>query len=394
MCCKWIGPGWFIPIISLCFGIASIGTAFVNDIHSVCGVRFVLGIFEAGMLPGIAYYMSRWYRRSELAFRLSLYIVMAPLAGAFGGLLASAILTLDHFGSLHRWRMIFAIEGIVTCVLSLISFITLTDRPETARWLTQEEKDLAIARVKSERVGQGEVLDKLDRKKTFRGIFNPVVLATSLIFLLNNITVQGLAFFAPTIVRTIYPKASVVSQQLHTVPPYVVGAFFTVLFPFLSWRFDKRTIFMIAGAPLIMIGYIMFLATGSTDAQVRYGATFLIASGAFAFGALCNAQGSANVVTDTARASAIGTIVMFGNVGGLISTWSFLPFDGPNYPIGNGLNLATSSSIFIISILLVLWMKMSNKKRSQVDVDAELAGKSQGEIEDLDWRHPSFRWRP
>lgn len=394
MCCKWIGPGWFIPIISLCFGIASIGTAFVHDIHSICGVRFVLGIFEAGMLPGIAYYMSRWYRRSELAFRLSLYIVMAPLAGAFGGLLASAILTLDHFGSLHRWRMIFAIEGIVTCLLALISFFTLTDRPETARWLSQEEKDLAIARVKSERVGQGEVLDKLDRKKTMRGIFNPVVLATSVIFMLNNITVQGLAFFAPTIVRTIYPKATVVSQQLHTVPPYIVGAFFTLLFPFLSWRFDRRTIFMIAGAPLIMIGYIMFLATGSTDTQVRYGATFLIASGAFAFGALCNAQGSANVVTDTARASAIGTIVMFGNIGGLISTWSFLPFDGPNYHIGNGLNLATSSTIFVVSICLVLWMKMSNKKRSQVDVDAELAGKSQGEIEDLDWRHPSFRWRP
>jgi hypothetical protein len=77
------------------------------------------------MMPGIAYYMSRWYRRSELAFRLSLYIVMAPLgtilnhqslhhpliclqAGAFGGLLASGILKLSHFGGLHQWRMIFA----------------------------------------------------------------------------------------------------------------------------------------------------------------------------------------------------------------------------------------------------------------------------------------------
>lgn len=117
----------------------------------------MLGIFEAGMLPGIAYYLSRWYRRSELAFRLALYIVMAPLAGAFGGLLASAILTLDHFGSLHTWRMIFAIEGIVTCALGLIAFLTLTDRPETARWLSQEEKDLAIARLKSERVATTEV---------------------------------------------------------------------------------------------------------------------------------------------------------------------------------------------------------------------------------------------
>ncbi|EON63589.1 hypothetical protein W97_02817 [Coniosporium apollinis CBS 100218] len=392
MACKWIGPGWFIPAISLGFGICSVGTAFVTNIQGVCGVRFLLGIFEAGMLPGIAYYMSRWYRRSELAFRLSLYIVMAPLAGAFGGLLASAILKLPHFGSLTRWRMIFAIEGIITIGLSLISFITLTDRPETARWLSQEEKDLAIARVKSERIGTTEVLDKIDTAKTLRGIFSPVTIATSVIFLLDNITVQGLAFFLPTIVRTIYPRNTVIFQQLRTVPPYIVGGFFTVFFPFLSWRFDKRNIFFIFSAPLMMIGYILFLA--STNAQVRYGATFLITSGAFAYGALCNAQVSANVVSDTARSSAIGTNVMFGNIGGLISTWAFLPFDGPNYPIGNGMNLATSSTILILSIALLFWMKADNNRRERRDVDAELAGLDSKSIQDLDWRHPAFRWKP
>lgn len=109
--CKWIGPGWFLPAISLGFGISSLGTAFVNNQAQAMGVRFLLGVFEAGMMPGIAYYLSRWYRRSELAFGLSLYIVMAPLAGAFGGLLASGILKLPHFGGLHTWRMIFGKEG-------------------------------------------------------------------------------------------------------------------------------------------------------------------------------------------------------------------------------------------------------------------------------------------
>jgi hypothetical protein len=141
-----------------------------------------------------------------------------------------------------------------------------------------------------------------------------------------------------------------------------------------------------------MCGYIMFLA--SKEPHVRYGATFLIASGAFSFGALCNAQVAANVVSDTARSSAIGTNVMLGNVGGLISTWSFLPFDGPNYHIGNGLNLATSSTIFLLSILLLLWMIANNKQRDRRDVDAELAGLSQKQIQDLDWRHPAFRWKP
>ncbi|KAL2786079.1 major facilitator superfamily domain-containing protein [Aspergillus keveii] len=391
LCCKWMGPGWFLPISTLLFGVASIATAFVNTIHQASGVRFVLGIFEAGMLPGIAYYLSRWYRRSELAFRLSLYIVMAPLAGAFGGLLASAILTLDHFGSLHTWRMIFAIEGVVTIGLALISFLTLTDRPETARWLSQEEKDLAIARIKSERVGTTEVLDKIDTKKLKRGIFNPVTMATSFIFLLNNITVQGLAFFAPTIVRTIYPDATVVTQQLRTVPPYVVGAFFTLLMPYFSWRLDKRMPCFVAGPPLMMTGYIMFLAT--SDGHVRYGATFLIASGAFAFGALTNAHVSNNVVSDTARSAAIGCNVMFGNVGGLISTWSFLSFDAPDYHIGNGLNLATSSLILILSILLWGWMSRDNKKREETDIDQALAGLDQRQIQDLDWRNPAFKWR-
>lgn len=142
-----------------------------------------------------------------------------------------------------------------------------------------------------------------------------------------------------------------------------------------------------------MVGYIMFLA--STEAQTRYGATFLIASGAFAFGALCNASVSANVVSDTARASAIGTNVMLGNVGGLISTWSFLPFDKPNYHIGNGLNLATSSCILLLSTMLLFWMKWDNRKREerQEGVDEELAGLTQQQQQDLDWKHPSFRWR-
>jgi hypothetical protein len=122
--------------------------------------------------------------------------------------------------------------------------------------------------------------------------------------------------------------------------------------------------------------------------------TLQLACGAFSFGALCNAHSAANVVSDTARSSAIGTTVMFGNVGGLISTWSFLPFDGPNFHIGNGLNLATSSTTLIVSILLYLWMIRDNKKREQADVDALLGELSERQIQDMDWKHPGHRWRP
>jgi predicted MFS family arabinose efflux permease len=267
----------------------------------------------------------------------------------------------------------------------------MTDRPESARWLSPAEKDLAARRVMSERVGTTEILDKLNFRKTMRGMFNPITVSTGFIFLLTNITVQGLGFFTPTIIKTIYPKNSVISQQLHTVPPYVVGTVLTIGIPLLSWRFENRNIFIMLSAPLVIAGYIMFVAT--TNPQIRYAATFLIASGAFANGALCNAQVSANVISDTAHSSAIGLNVMMGNIGGLIATWSFLPFDGPNYLIGNGLNLATSTTILISAFLLSLWMRYDNKKRAGVDTVVALQGLCQKEIQDLDWRHPEFRWK-
>jgi MFS family permease len=390
--CKLVGPGWFIPATALGFGCTTVACAYTHTKAQIAGVRFVLGIFEAGMLPGIAYYLSRWYRRKELVWRLALYVVAAPIAGAFSGLLASGILTLDHVAGVHQWRMIFLVEGIITIGLSCIAFFTLTDRPETARWLTPAERELAIARIKSERVGQTALLDRVDTKKLKRGIFNPVVLATAVIFFFDNVTVQGLAFFAPSIIKTIYPHHSVVQQQLRTVPPYIVGAVGGLGFAFASMKRDRRIFVFLMSAPCVMIGYIMYLA--STNPHVRYGASFIIAFGAFTAGAQCNAHVSANVVSDTSRAAGIGTNVMFGNLGGLVATWAFLPFDAPNYMIGNGLNLATSSSMLLIAIALYFWQPWDNKKRDRKDIDAELSGLSQAEIEDLDWKHPAFRWKP
>ncbi|KAH8431501.1 uncharacterized protein LDX57_009164 [Aspergillus melleus] len=142
----------------------------------------------------------------------------------------------------------------------------------------------------------------------------------------------------------------------------------------------------------MMIGYIMFLAT--TDKKTQYGATFLIASGSFTFGALVNAIASANVVSDSARSSAIGTTGLIGNIGGLISTWSYMAKDAPLYHVGNGLNLAAASATLLVAIALLLYMTWDNRRREQRDVRAELDGLSQKEVEDLDWWHPGFRWRP
>lgn len=288
--------------------------------------------------------------------------------------------------------MIFAIEGLATCTLSVITFFLMTDRPETAIWLSPEEKLLALARVKSERVATTAVLDKLDTQKVLRGILNPVTIATGLIFLFDSITVQGVSIFAPMIVKAIYPQDSVISLQIRTVPFYLVEAFTVILCSSFSWKYDRRNIFFIICSPFTTVGYIMFLS--STNPNIRYAALFLISAGAYPHGSLCSAQVAANVVSDTARSAAIGAYITIGTFGGVISTWSFLPSNGPNYPIGNGINLATSASMTLVAVALSIWMKKNNSMRDHQIDNAELAGLTHEQIEDLDWHHPEFRWKP
>jgi len=79
--CKKVGPGKFIPILSFMFGLFSFVMAFVHNFGQAFAVRFLLGVAEAGVFPGMAYYLSRFYRKDELGFRFALYIVCAPLAG-------------------------------------------------------------------------------------------------------------------------------------------------------------------------------------------------------------------------------------------------------------------------------------------------------------------------
>ncbi|ATY66534.1 Major Facilitator Superfamily [Cordyceps militaris] len=388
--CKRIGPAWFLSSAILGFGVLTICTGLVRSFSALCGVRFVLGIFEAGIMPALVYYLSRWYTHSELTFRVSLFIISAALAGAFGGLLASAILSIPHLGSLYSWRLIFLIEGLASCALGIICFFILPDRPETAPWLSAEEKALAKARLDAERYTTDDSVAEFRWSKVRLGICNPVVLTTTTIFLLNSITVYGVSFFLPTIVKTIFPEKSVRMQQLLTVPPYFVGAIACALTSFWSWKAQQRGVFTIFCAPLTVVGYIIFLAT--SNQHLRYGATFLPFLGIFTYGALTNSHVAANVASDTARTAAIAVNVMGCNIGGLVSAWAYVPSDSPNYRIGNGLNLAAQASMIVIATGLYYWIKYDNKRRDDrqanqpEDLDVQ-------DMDTLDWKHPRFRWR-
>jgi MFS family permease len=89
-----------------------------------------------------------WYCRHEIQFRQALFFSSASIAGAFSGLLAFGIAKMDGTAGLEGWRWIFILEGIATVIVAVLAFFVLQDFPETATFLTEEEKAFVVFRLK------------------------------------------------------------------------------------------------------------------------------------------------------------------------------------------------------------------------------------------------------
>lgn len=99
---KIVGAKRWLPTLVLGFGIVSVFTSFVHDFAGPTVCRFVLGICEGGVLPGIAFYLSTFYRRKELLFRIPIFIMRSSMAGAFGRLLAAGLAQVPEWGMAAR----------------------------------------------------------------------------------------------------------------------------------------------------------------------------------------------------------------------------------------------------------------------------------------------------
>ncbi|KAL9622658.1 MAG: hypothetical protein Q9160_002968 [Pyrenula sp. 1 TL-2023] len=95
------------------------------------------------------YVISFWYSREEAQKRFTIYASSIMFAGAFGGLLATAIANMDNVRGLSNWRWVFIVEGTLTVIIGFVSFFLVTDFPREAKWLSSAEKELVFAKTQS-----------------------------------------------------------------------------------------------------------------------------------------------------------------------------------------------------------------------------------------------------
>ncbi|KAJ7759145.1 MFS general substrate transporter [Mycena metata] len=387
---KHFGSMWLAAMVT-CFGIITISTAFVKSYSGLIATRVFLGMAEGGTLSGLTYIISRYYRRSELVMRVGIFFgVSAPLAGAFGGLLASGLLHIGDIGTVKSWRKIFLVEGIITTGIGLICFVIIPTDPQRTRMLTPEEKALALARIDADQVVRTYGRKEPTTLKLILRSFNINTTLCLLCYIMANISFQGLSLFMPTVIATL-GHFTVVESQLRTVPPYLVGAVWAVITSYISVRIKQRASPIFVSGAFMVLGYA--IAVGTKNSHARYAACFFSIMGGSPIAPLELAWGTDNAAPDTIRAVTSAIIPGFGALGSVIAVWTYLPTDAPNYHKGNSLNLATTSAICVLTIIAAIYIRWENAKRTRGERDYRIQGKTVKELEELGYRHPHFHYQ-
>ncbi|KAH6697334.1 major facilitator superfamily domain-containing protein [Plectosphaerella plurivora] len=379
-------PRFWLPTLTIAFGIVATLLGVVTNLASFFVVRFLLGVAESGLFPGVVFYFSMWYTRKEVLTRVSLFFSAASLAGAFGGVLAYGIGRMRGVVWANSWRWIFILEGIVTVLVGVVAYWFIQNYPDTATFITEEERKFIRAKLAAhsdatnhEEFNWAGVKEALKDVKCW---------LYGLAFHSMSLPLYTLSLFFPTIIRDMGYSAW--QAQLLTVPPYSFAFITTLSIALLSQKTGKRAVFIGGSATFAMIGYAILLA--NTDPKSRpglsYAGTFFAAGGIYPATALVLSWPAINVSGQTKRAVANAMQISIGNCGAILGTQLYRANDGPRYIVGH--SFALGYLVFNLVVCTTLWyvLRGENKKRAALTEEVKAVGDVR------DWPGDSDpRWR-
>ena len=145
-----VGARVWIARVMITWGLVSAAFAFVTGPISYEVLRFLLGLAEAGFFPGIILYLSFWFPSRQRAAATALFMAAAPVSGVVGSLISGSLMELPHVAGLSNWQWLFIAEAVPAVILGFLVLKVLSDGPETAPWLADEERDWLVSELAAE----------------------------------------------------------------------------------------------------------------------------------------------------------------------------------------------------------------------------------------------------
>ncbi|EPT03013.1 hypothetical protein FOMPIDRAFT_126735 [Fomitopsis schrenkii] len=373
---KKLRPSLWLSFLMLGWGVMMTIQGLVNNYGGLIAMRWLLGAFEAGLFPGVTYYLSCWYRRQEYGFRAAIFFSAATLAGAFGGLLAAGLSQMAGVGGKGGWAWIFIIEGLVTVVAGVLSFFIIQDFPDTARFLTEEERTFVVRRLQAD--GQISAAgEKLKWRYVWQAIADWKTWLGMALYMGNEGPLYGIALFMPSIINQVriyfcLLGYSATPANLLTVPVYILACFTTCFVSWIGDRYGHRGYLNIGCMCVGGTGFIILIA--SRNAALSYFAVYLAACGVYPCVPNVIAWMSNNFEGSYKRGVATGMLISWGNLNGAVSSNVYRTQDAPWYTLGHGILLIYVGISLCCSTLFIIFLSRENRKRERGERDEVIKG--------------------
>jgi predicted MFS family arabinose efflux permease len=330
------------------------------------------------------YLIGMWYRRHEAQRRYSFFFSSTTLAGAFGGLLASAIGKMDGMCGYRGWRWIFILEGALTCLTSCGFFFLLPDFPERATWLTHEQKAYVTARLQADQ-GRTAAEREITARDVAHVFTDPKIFVGGFMYFGMIVTAYGYAYFSPGIIQSY--GYSQVQTQLHSVPPWAAAFVTAMLVAYASDKCRHRFAFAVVPLLVAISGFGMLLRIHK-NVHAMYAALFLVAMGTYSSMPVLVCWFNMNLGGHRRRAVGSAWQIGFGNTGGIVAVFAFLKKDAPEYTMGYSICV----SFAVVSLLSCVWYVVlcarQNRSRDRAP-DCGLAEDEKAELGDMS---PDYRY--
>ncbi|KAG2360883.1 major facilitator superfamily domain-containing protein [Suillus spraguei] len=367
-------PALFIPCCMIVWGAISVSIGFYPG---VLVARLFLGFTEGPFLPGALFLISRWYKPDEIATRTALVSSGISISSAFGSLFASGILhSMQGILGQAAWRWLFYIEGGITILVATSALFILPDFPHNTKWLTPEERALAISRLLEDDCGKADVLEK---RATMQGLWDAVsdwkVWWFSVAFMFQCIAHALFGYF-PTLCATLGYDTT--TTLLLCAPPWM---FATIVIFGLTWYSDKkqkRYKYFAASNAFGTIGFIISISTMNKAA--RYISLFLMAQVIAGYLVLWGWVNNTFTREPAKRAVAIALINGMAQIGSVVGTYGWPSNWGPTYRYSYAISIGAIGVSTAMFGVMHLYLKHLNRQIEKSEQNPKDSKELQGPI--------------
>jgi MFS family permease len=248
-----VGARFWIMRIMITWGLISAAMAFVQSEWMFYGMRMLLGVAEAGLFPGVIYFLTQWFTVKDRAKANGAFLLGVSIANIVGAPLGGLLLTMDGIGGLHGWQWMFLVEGLPACLMAVLVWKCLPDRPSQAKFLTRDEAADLEARIAAEEKAGAEAAGNHRLRDAMK---DKQILLVVGVYFAHQIAVYALSYFLPSIIGS-YGDLGPVQIGLLTSVPWIFSAVGALLLPRFATDGRRSRILVTATMSGIIAGFVL-----------------------------------------------------------------------------------------------------------------------------------------